>query len=57
MTYPTSADAIADDWVTSASELEQAIAELGVTATVEARNDGTPGSDALVVTYSTFNVF
>ena len=46
-----------DDWVISASELQVALSELSVSATVEARRKDEPGSDVLVVTFSMFHVF
>lgn len=55
--YPTPADAMPDEWVASAEALEKALRDLGVDARVEARNNGTPGSDLLIVFFSFFVVF
>ncbi len=54
--YPTPADAMPDDWVECAEALGKALRELGVTASVEARNNGEPGSDLLVVFFRFFVV-
>ncbi len=57
MTYPTPKDEMPDEWVAGAEALEKALNELGVVARVEARNNGTPGSDLLIVFFSFFLIF
>lgn len=54
--YPTPQDAMPEEWVDCAEALEKALGELGVNVTVEARNNGTPGSDLLIVFFSFFVV-
>ena len=55
--YPTKRDEMPDEWVASAEALEAALKDLGLSARVEARNNGTPNSDLLIVFFSFFVVF
>jgi len=55
MGYPRKRDAMPDEWLDCEEALQKALHELGMhSVVVEARNNGTPGSDLLVVSFSFF---
>ena len=56
MSYPSTSDAMPEGWVDSANALQKALHELGVSAKAEARNNGTPGSDLIIVSISGFDI-